>query len=70
MLEMYSHYIIGFFFRVLNTRKDLSVKFNLLNHTKPNSLFNFGMKVLVFSEQMNKADGTGWHRDGHDIAYF
>ena len=61
---------LGFFFRVTNTRKDQPVKFNLLNHTKPDSLFNFGMKVLVYSEQQNKADGTGWHRDGRDIAYF
>ena len=42
---------VGFFFRVSNTRKDMPVKFNLLNHTKPDSLFNYGMKVLVFSEQ-------------------
>jgi hypothetical protein len=55
---------------VSNTKKDLSVKFNLLNHTKPDSLFNYGMKVLVFSEQLNKAEGIGWHRDGKDIAYF
>jgi hypothetical protein len=61
---------IGFFFRVTNTRKDQPVKFNLLNHTKPDSLFNFGMKVLIYSEQQNKVDGTGWHRDGRDIAYF
>lgn len=53
-----------------NTRKDLSVKFNILNHTKPDSLFNQGMKVLVFSEQMNKESGLGWHREGRDIAYF
>ncbi len=61
---------IGFFFRVTNTKKDLSVKFSLLNHTKPDSLFNFGMKVLVFSEALNKKDNIGWHRDGKDIAYF
>ncbi len=53
-----------------NTKKDLGVKFNLLNHTKPDSLFNYGMKVLVFSEQLNKSEGLGWHRDGHDIAYY
>lgn len=59
-----------FFYRVANTRKGLTVKFNLLNHTKPDSLFNFGMKVLVYSEQLNKAEGVGWHRDGQDIAYY
>jgi hypothetical protein len=48
----------------------MSVKFNILNHTKPDSLFNLGMKVLVYSEQLNKETGIGWHRDGRDIAYF
>lgn len=61
---------VGFFFRVTNTRKDMSVKFNLLNHTKPDSLFNCGMKVLVYSETMNKVEGKGWHREGRDIAYY
>jgi len=59
-----------FFYRVSNTTKGMTVKFNLLNHTKPDSLFNFGMKVLVYSEKLNKAEGLGWHRDGHDIAYY
>lgn len=63
-------YDIGFFFRVTNTRKDMAVKFNLLNHTKPDSLFNFGMKVLVYSETLNKESGLGWHRDGRDITYY
>jgi hypothetical protein len=61
---------LGFFFRVTNTKKNLTVKFNLLNHTKPDSLFNYGMKVLVFSEKKNKETGVGWHREGKDIAYF
>jgi hypothetical protein len=53
ILSVRSNFLLifaGFFFRVNNTKKDLSVKFNLLNHTKPDSLFNYGMKVLVFSE--------------------
>ena len=35
-----------FFFRVSNTTKDLTVKFNILNLSKPDSLYNYGMKVL------------------------
>ena len=50
--------------------KGLSVKFNLVNHTKPGSLFNKGMKVLVFSDKRSKTEGLGWHRDGRDIAYY
>lgn len=40
-----------FFFRVQNTRKDFEVKFNMLNLAKPDSLFNHGMKPLVYSEK-------------------
>ena len=43
--------LIGFYFRVQNTRKGNSVKFNILNHSKPDSLFNYGMQVLVLSEE-------------------
>ena len=48
----------------------MSVKFNLINHSKPDSLFNYGMQVLVYSEEKYKNSGIGWHRDGRDIAYF
>jgi hypothetical protein len=48
----------------------MSVKFNLLNHTKSDSLFNQGMKPLVYSDSINKEKGLGWHRDGRDIAYY
>ena len=39
-------YIQWFFFRVRAPNEQL-VTLNLLNHTKWNSLFNYGMKVLV-----------------------
>lgn len=38
-----------FFFRVSNTRKNMAVKFNILNLAKPDSLYNDGMRVLSFS---------------------
>lgn len=53
-----------------NTRKGLAVRFNLLNHTKPDSLFNHGMLVAVFSERLSLAEGRGWQRAGRDISYF
>jgi hypothetical protein len=40
-----------FYFRVLNTRAGHTVKFNILNFSKLDSLFNFGMKVSVYSER-------------------
>lgn len=56
-----------FFYRVENTFSGQAIKFNLLNHTKPDSLFNYGMKVLVYSE---KAEGSSWIRSGRDISYY
>ena len=38
-----------FFFRVENTFKGDSIRFNILNLCKSDSLYNHGMKVLVFS---------------------
>ena len=35
-----------YFFKVENTRKNMKVKFNILNLAKPDSLYNFGMRVL------------------------
>jgi hypothetical protein len=38
-----------YFFKVENTRKNMKVKFNILNLAKPDSLYNFGMRVLCYS---------------------
>lgn len=48
----------------------MKVKFNLLNLIKPKSLFNEGMKVLMFSEKDNDINGEGWFWGGEDILYF
>ena len=40
-----------FFFRVQNTKKDFEIKLNMLNLAKPDSLFNHGMKPLIYSEK-------------------
>lgn len=59
-----------FFFRVQNTTKDLEVKFNILNLSKPDSLFNHGMKPLIYSEKQVEEDEVGWFRDGYNISYY
>ena len=33
-------------------------------------MFNYGMKVTVYSEKKSDKDQTGWHRSCSDIAYF
>lgn len=59
-----------FFFRVSNTFKGHSVKFNMVNLAKPDSLYNYGMKVLCFSEKKRHNEGIEWFRDGTDISYY
>ena len=48
----------------------MKVKFNLLNFIKPKSLFNEGMKLLIYSEKKVSKEKTGWFRGGEDISYF
>jgi hypothetical protein len=59
-----------FFFRVQNTTKDLEVKFNIMNLSKPDSLFNHGMKPLIYSEKKVEEEDVGWFRDWYEISYF
>ena len=59
-----------FFFRVSNTRAKQSVKFNILNFAKADSLFNHGMKVAVYSMKSADREGVGWTRGGSDIMYY
>lgn len=40
-----------FYFRVQNARKGQTVKFNIINYSKPDSLFNYGMKVALYSDR-------------------
>jgi hypothetical protein len=42
----------------------------MLNFLKSKSLFNEGMKVLVYSDKKLEDEKIGWHRSGEDIAYF
>lgn len=38
-----------YYFKVTNTRSDIKYKFNISNFYKPDSLYNYGMKPLVYS---------------------
>lgn len=59
-----------YFYRVSNTRKGAKVKFNMNNLSKSDSLYNDGMRILVFSVKTKKERDLGWHRAGTDISYF
>lgn len=42
-------YTQWYYFRVLNTRKDRTYRFNIVNLMKPDSNYNQGMKPLIYS---------------------
>lgn len=44
----------------------MKVRFNLLNFIKTKSLYNEGMKPLIYSE---KGSEKGWIRGGENITY-
>lgn len=37
---------------------------------KESSLYNKGMKILIYSEKKSEEEGTGWFRGGEDIEYY
>jgi len=48
----------------------VEITFNVVNLTKPDSLFNHGMQPLMFDCEEAKQSGQGWCRAGYDISYF
>jgi len=59
-----------YYFRVSNTRVGRTYRFNIVNLLKPDSLFNHGMRPLIYSEYEAKNMGKGWHRGCQKICYF
>jgi len=46
----------------------MTVRFNIINLSKSNSLFSKGMKISIFSEKEN-LNGSGWYFGGENITY-
>ena len=63
-------YTQWFYFRVSNTRRYKTYKFSIINYVKPESLYNEGMKMLMYSKKESDENGIGWFRGGKDILYF
>ena len=59
-----------FYYQVKNTRKNQTVTFKIMNFTKPDSLFNYGMKVSVYSDKRAENEDLGWHKGGERISYY
>ncbi|KAJ0069335.1 hypothetical protein NL108_004198, partial [Boleophthalmus pectinirostris] len=59
-----------FYFRVRNMKAGAKYRFTIVNLMKSNSLYNYGMKPLLYSERAAKENGVGWQRTGFNIRYY
>ncbi|XP_049980263.1 cytosolic carboxypeptidase 2 isoform X1 [Alexandromys fortis] len=59
-----------FYFRVQNTRKDVTYRFTIVNLLKPKSLYAVGMKPLMYSQLDAATYNVGWRREGQEIKYY
>lgn len=59
-----------YYFSVTNATKGKKYKFNIINLLKGDSLYNYGMRPLIYSDLDAKRKGRGWFRDGFDICYY
>lgn len=59
-----------FYFRMLAPESFLGkIKVNVVNFTKGNSLFYFGMKPSFWSNKEWQASGRGWFQAGENVEY-
>ncbi|XP_054728956.1 cytosolic carboxypeptidase Nna1 isoform X2 [Anastrepha obliqua] len=59
-----------FYFRVRRTRKNVIYRFSIVNLVKSDSLYNDGMRPLMYSTIDAKQIREGWKRCGTNIAYY
>ena len=59
-----------FYFQVKNAKPDVEYRFTITNFLKVDSLYNMGMKPLMYSEQDAKNKNIGWRRCGSNIKYY
>lgn len=59
-----------YYFRVQNTRPAIKYKFTIMNLLKSGSLYNEGMRPLLYSELDAATKKIGWVRTGENIKYY
>lgn len=59
-----------YYFKISNVRANKQYRFNIINLMKPDSLYNHGMRPLLYSETEAKKYGKGWQRQGNDVCYY
>lgn len=52
-----------------NNGDQVKIRFNIINLTKPQSMFSQGMKPVHFSFNRARRDKIGWRRMGEDVMY-
>lgn len=62
-------YFQWFYFRVKNKKKGSKTRFNIVNLTRRNSLYEQGMPVRVLSMKKCQEQGTTWQSGGDNIRY-
>ncbi|KAG5892786.1 hypothetical protein JTB14_032660 [Gonioctena quinquepunctata] len=59
-----------FYFKVSKVKKGFLYRFSITNCSKENSLFNEGMRPLMYSKKDSQLHSIGWRRCGQNITYF
>lgn len=63
-------YTQWYFFSMTNIKAGVKYTFNIKNFFKPDSLYNQGLKPLVYSTKKAEKEGAGWYRGGEEICYY
>ncbi|KRG07392.1 uncharacterized protein Dmoj_GI14008, isoform D [Drosophila mojavensis] len=59
-----------FYFRVRHTRRNMLYRFSIVNLVKSDSLYNDGMRPVMYSTLGAKEKNEGWRRCGNNISYY
>ncbi|XP_043778309.1 cytosolic carboxypeptidase 4 isoform X2 [Cervus elaphus] len=59
-----------FYFKVSGMRAAVPYRFNIINCEKPNSQFNYGMQLTLYSVKDALLGRPTWVRTGYDICYY
>ncbi|XP_046716172.1 cytosolic carboxypeptidase 2 isoform X2 [Silurus meridionalis] len=59
-----------FYFRVKNMKANVTYRFTIINLMKSNSLYETGMRPLLYSELDARLKKKGWYRAGNNIRYY
>uniref|UniRef100_A0A8C6DUS8 tubulin-glutamate carboxypeptidase n=1 Tax=Moschus moschiferus TaxID=68415 RepID=A0A8C6DUS8_MOSMO len=59
-----------FYFKVSGMKAAVPYRFNIINCEKPNSQFNYGMQLTLYSVKEALLGRPTWVRTGYDICYY